>query len=68
MKNNSNNSKKEVILEGMATSPGIAIGPVYIFNPYAINLSELELEIDDIDGKVGTRLNKSREEIYFCHH
>jgi phosphotransferase system enzyme I (PtsI) len=52
MKNNSNNSKKEVILEGMATSPGIAIGPVYIFNPYAINLSELELEIDDIENEI----------------
>ncbi|HNS17346.1 MAG TPA: DEAD/DEAH box helicase [Bacteroidales bacterium] len=25
-------------------------------------------EIDDIDGNIGARLEKSREEIFFCHH
>lgn len=52
MKNKEKVSQKEVVLEGMATSPGIAIGPVYIFNPYSINLSELESEVDDIDTEV----------------
>jgi len=51
MKNNKSD-KKEVFLEGIPTSPGIAIGPVYIFNPYSINLSELEMEVDDIDTEV----------------
>ncbi|MEJ2542970.1 MAG: phosphoenolpyruvate--protein phosphotransferase [Calditrichaceae bacterium] len=48
----SKESQKEVVLEGIATSPGIAIGPVYLFNPYSINLSELEPEVDDIDTEV----------------
>lgn len=52
MKNNTIQNKKEVVLEGMATSPGIAIGPVFIFNPYSINLSELELEVDNIDDEI----------------
>lgn len=52
MKNKVKQNKKEVVLEGMATSPGIAIGPVYVFNPYSINLSELELEVDDIDNEI----------------
>ncbi|MEJ2054654.1 MAG: phosphoenolpyruvate--protein phosphotransferase [Calditrichaceae bacterium] len=52
MKNNTNQHKKEVFLEGMPTSPGIAIGPVYIFNPYSINLSELEMDVDDIGNEV----------------
>ena len=52
MKNEEAKNKREVILEGIATSPGIAIGPVYIFNPYSINLSELELETDDVDTEI----------------
>jgi len=48
MKNKEKPLKKEVILTGMATSPGIAIGPVYVFNPYSINISELETEIEDV--------------------
>jgi len=47
MKTKSKFPKKEVILEGMPTSPGIAMGPVYIFNPYPINISELESEAKD---------------------
>lgn len=52
MKNKEKESQAEVILDGMATSPGIAIGPVYLFNPYSINLSELELEVDDVATEV----------------
>ena len=48
----SKESQSEVVLDGIATSPGIAIGPVYLFNPYSINLSELELEVDDIETEV----------------
>ena len=40
--------KKELILKGTPTSPGIAIGPVYNFKPLTINLSELEIKIKDV--------------------
>ena len=44
-------SKRELILQGTPTSPGIAIGPVYIFKPLTINLSELEIKIENIEAE-----------------
>lgn len=52
MKTKSRSIKKEVILDGMPTSPGIAMGPVYIFNPYPINIAELGSEAKDPDQEI----------------
>ncbi len=44
--------KKELILKGTPTSPGIAIGPVYNFKPLTINLSELEIIIENVEAEI----------------
>ncbi len=50
MKNNkSNKVKREIILKGLPTSPGIGMGPAYIFRPFQINISELEVAVDDVE-------------------
>ncbi len=51
MKNKTEKKRKlkEVILHGTPTSPGIALGSVYLFRPFTINVSELEVKIDDIE-------------------
>jgi phosphotransferase system enzyme I (PtsI) len=54
--------KKEVVLEGVGTSPGIAYGPAYVFNPYSINVSELETEIDDAEQEI-LYFEKARREV-----
>ncbi len=33
---------KQIIISGLATAPGIAVGPAYIFKPFAINMAELD--------------------------
>jgi phosphotransferase system enzyme I (PtsI) len=40
MKNNDNS--KQIVVTGVATAPGIAVGPVYIFKPFTINMAELD--------------------------
>ncbi|KAA3618487.1 MAG: phosphoenolpyruvate--protein phosphotransferase [Calditrichaeota bacterium] len=35
-------STKQIIIRGLATAPGIAVGPAYIFKPFAINMAELD--------------------------
>jgi len=35
-------STKQIIVTGLATAPGIAVGPVYIFKPFVINMAELD--------------------------
>ena len=42
-------SDKEIIMQGIAASPGIALGNVFVFRPYPLNLSELELGIEDVE-------------------
>lgn len=41
-----------MVLKGIPTSPGIAIGPAYIFRPFSINMSELEVRIADVDAEI----------------
>ncbi|NOX88344.1 MAG: phosphoenolpyruvate--protein phosphotransferase [Calditrichaeota bacterium] len=41
--------KQEIILTGIPTSPGIASGPAYIFRPFQLNISELEIKVEDIN-------------------
>ena len=52
MKNNISASGKEIIIKGTATSPGIAVGSVFIFRPYSINTSELDLQIENIEQEI----------------
>ncbi len=52
MKNKISASGKEIIIKGTAASPGIAAGSVFIFRPYSINISELDLQIEDIDQEI----------------
>ena len=40
---------KEITLQGLATSPGIAIGSVFLFRSLKINVNELLLKIDDLE-------------------
>ena len=50
MKNNSPKKlKREIVLKGLPTSPGIGMGPAYIFRPFQINISELEVGVEDVD-------------------
>jgi phosphoenolpyruvate-protein phosphotransferase (PTS system enzyme I) len=35
-------STKQIIIKGLATAPGIAVGSAYVFKPFAINLTELD--------------------------
>lgn len=51
-KNNTNPVKKELIIAGNATSPGIAIGQVFVFRPFTINISELEVRITDFEKEI----------------
>ncbi len=44
--------KREIILTGIPTSPGIGIGPAYLFRPFQLNISELEVEVDNIDREI----------------
>ena len=56
MKNNNRTKgkkiKREIILKGIPTSPGIGMGPVYIFRPFQINISELEVTVDDVNKEI----------------
>lgn len=40
---------KEIKLTGIPTSPGIAMGPIYIFRPFQLNISELEGTVDNVE-------------------
>jgi phosphotransferase system enzyme I (PtsI) len=54
--------KKELIIAGKATSPGIALGPAFIFRPFTINISELEVKITDI-GREFKLLDEARQKV-----
>jgi len=47
MKNKIQSKNKEIVLNGLAVSPGIAIGSVFIFRTLKINVHELQAEVDD---------------------
>ncbi len=47
--NNTKKIKREIVLKGLPTSPGIGIGPAYIFRPFQINISELEVTVEDVE-------------------
>ncbi len=51
-KTNSRKILKEIRLTGIPTSPGIAMGPIYIFRPFQLNISELEGEVEDVDREI----------------
>ncbi len=40
---------REIKLTGIPTSPGIAMGPIYIFRPFQLNISELEGTVDNVE-------------------
>ncbi len=40
---------REIKLTGIPTSPGIGMGPIYIFRPFQLNISELEGTVDDVE-------------------
>ncbi len=53
MKNNkSKKIRREIVLKGLPTSPGIGIGPAYIFRPFQINISELEARVEDVEQEI----------------
>jgi len=52
MKNKISASGKEIIIKGTGTSPGIAAGAVFIFRPNTINISELDLQIENIEQEI----------------
>lgn len=69
MKSESTKSQKELVLKGMATSPGIAIGPAYPFRPLTINLTELEVKIDDVEREYElfeNAIRKVREQLEYA--
>lgn len=47
MKNNIQLKYREISISGIATSPGIAIGSVFLFRSLKINVNELLIKIDD---------------------
>lgn len=49
MKNKIRYTGKEIVIKGIGTSPGIALGSVFIFRPFSINISELEIEVEDVE-------------------
>ncbi|WP_456442389.1 phosphoenolpyruvate--protein phosphotransferase [Caldithrix abyssi] len=50
MKNNKTKKiKREIVLKGLPTSPGIGMGPAYIFRPFQINIAELESGVEDVE-------------------
>jgi len=55
-------SEDEVIISGLATSPGFAIGPVHLFRPQVINLLELEEHIENPADEV-KHLNKAIRQV-----
>ncbi len=52
MKTKIKKTEREIILDGMATSPGIALGEVFIFRSFTINISELEIKVEDIEQEI----------------
>ncbi len=49
MKNKIQSKQKEIRLSGLATSPGIAIGQVFLFRPLKINVNELLTHVTDFE-------------------
>ncbi len=55
MKKKTSNTRKilkEIKLTGIPTSPGIAMGPIYIFRPFQLNISELEGEVENVEREI----------------
>jgi phosphotransferase system enzyme I (PtsI) len=68
MKSKASSAKKELMLRGIGTSPGIAIGSVYAFHHLSINLSELEIKVDDIEREFlqfDNAIRKVREQLEY---
>jgi len=68
MKNKKANVNKELILKGIGTSPGIAIGSVYAFRHLSLNLSELEVKISDVNQEFqqfDNAIRKVREQLEY---
>lgn len=49
MKTKIQSKVKEMTLSGLETSPGIAIGEVFLFRPLKINLNELLTQVEDLE-------------------
>ena len=49
MKTRIKSSEKEIVIRGMGTSPGIAQGTVFVFRSFAINITELEMQAEDVE-------------------
>ncbi|MBD3226128.1 MAG: phosphoenolpyruvate--protein phosphotransferase [Caldithrix sp.] len=62
---------KTVKLSGIATSPGIAIGPAFLFRPLSINIAELESNVSDVEYEIKhfeDAISKVSNQISFAHH
>ncbi len=52
MKNRTRRFKREIKLQGTATSRGIAIGKVFLFKQFSINISELNTKVSDVEHEI----------------
>jgi len=52
MKTKNKKLKREITLTGTPTSPGIALGPVFMFRSFSINISELEIKVEDVEQEI----------------
>ncbi|MBN2707446.1 MAG: phosphoenolpyruvate--protein phosphotransferase [Calditrichaceae bacterium] len=52
---------REVAIHGTAISPGIAIGQAFVFKPYNINLSELEIQVENTKHEVSLFTNARKK-------
>lgn len=48
----SENTKEEVILQGMGVSPGVAIGPVFLLTEETMHVAERDIAPDDVLGEI----------------
>lgn len=49
MKTRISSSEKEIVIKGIGTSPGIAQGKVFVFRSFNINITELEMQAEDVE-------------------
>lgn len=43
---------KQIIIKGQATAPGIAVGPAFIFKPFALNLAEINSSAESVASEI----------------
>jgi len=60
---------KQIIIEGQASAPGIAVGPAFVFKPFSLNLTEINSSADSVASEIelfeSARL-KVLDQLYFA--